>query len=304
MKIYLAGGIAGNMNWAWKKAVKNPNVTLETFEKVVLDEVIEKDKENDGMKIYLAGTAPWRSEGLYDGAIRDYHPFILESFYYVDDDTEKLLPLFGDFILDSGAFTFISNIKKTGGEKSINWEQYVDKYGEYIKKNNIDKFLELDIDYLVGYDKVKEYRKRLEIITGKQPIPVFHKTRDLTEFQRMCDEYKYVAIGASGINTDSAWVNRHPEALEWFITMAHKHNCKIHGLGFTRLNLLTKLHFDSVDSTAWVTGNRYGFVYKFNGKTMIKVTCPKGKRLGNPRKVALINYIEWLKFQKYAERNL
>lgn len=84
------------------------------------------------------------------------------------------------------------------------------------------------------------------------------------------------------------------------IKEAHKNNCKVHGLGFTSLEWLPKCHFDSVDSTAWTTGNRFGFIYKFNGKTMIKVDCPEGKRLADSRKAALQNYTEWIKFQKYA----
>lgn len=44
VRLYLAGGIAGNMNWAWKQAVKKPTVTLETLEDVVLKEV-EKEKQ-------------------------------------------------------------------------------------------------------------------------------------------------------------------------------------------------------------------------------------------------------------------
>jgi len=117
----------------------------------------------------------------------------------------------------------------------------------------------------------------------------------------MCEEYKYVAIGATGRNEDSAWTKKQPEILNYFITTAHKMNCKIHGLGFTRMNLLDQLHFDSVDSTAWTAGNRFGFVFKFDGKTMQKINCPSGKRMGDTRKIALINYVEWLKFQRYAE---
>ena len=42
----------------------------------------------------------------------------------------------------------------------------------------------------------------------------------------------------------------------------------------------------------------------FDGEKMQKVDCPAGMRLKRPREVALINYTEWIKFQKYAETNL
>ena len=85
---------------------------------------------------------------------------------------------------------------------------------------------------------------------------------------------------------------------------AHKRGTKVHGLGFTALSYLKQIHFDSVDSTAWTTGNRFGYVYYFDGKTMKKKDAPNGHRIGDPRRAALINYTEWIKFQKYAETHL
>ena len=248
------------------------------------------------MKIYLAGVAPWRDKGGYDPIIREHHPYILESFYYADDDTERLLPLFGDFLLDSGAFTFMMNTTK-----KIEWEEYIERYADFINRNNVDKFFELDIDSVVGYKKVKEYRNRLEQLTQKQCIPVWHKSRGIKEFIAMCDEYSYAAIG--GIVAKEIKPDQY-SAFPSMIAEAHRRKCKLHGLGFTALNWLEKCHFDSVDSTAWTTGNRFGFIYKFDGKTMKKIDVPKGKRLADGRRVALVNYTEWIKFQKWAEKNL
>ena len=250
----------------------------------------------DDMKLYLAGVAPWRENGLYNEAIHKHKPYILESYYYVDDVTEKLLEYYGDFMLDSGAFTFMQNSKS-----HLNWDEYIERYAAFVRRNNVNKFFELDIDSVVGYEQVKKYRKRLEKLSGKRCIPVWHKSRGVQEFKRMCDEYDYVAIG--GIVSKEIRPE-HYKILPNMINEAHSRKAKIHGLGFTSLKWLEVCKFDSVDSTAWTTGNRFGFVYKFNGRTMTKIDCPKGKRLADSRKVALINYIEWLKFQKYAEENL
>ena len=138
------------------------------------------------MKIYLAGVAPWRGGQLYDKAILEHRPYILESFYYADADTERLLPYFGDFLLDSGAFTFMINMRKT-----VNWEEYLEQYADFINRNRITKYFELDIDTVVGYPQVLKYRKKLELLTGRQCIPVWHKSRGLKEFKKMCDEYPY-----------------------------------------------------------------------------------------------------------------
>lgn len=239
---------------------------------------------------------------IYDRAIAVYHPYILESFYYADADTERLLPNFGDFMLDSGAFTFCG-----GGEfNAFQFEEYLEKYADFIVRNRVSKFFELDVDSIVGYEKVLEYRKRLTALTGKQPIPVWHMSRGKDEFIRHCEEFPYVALGGyvaamkQGDPRQQAYIKAYP----WFINMAHRYGCKIHGLGFTNLEGLKKYHFDSVDSTAWTTGNRFGFIWQFTGETMTKIKPPPGKKLKDPRKVALINYTEWIKFQKYAVTNL
>lgn len=248
------------------------------------------------MQLFLAGVTPWRSGGDYDPIIRTHRPYILESFYYVDEDTERLLPYFGDFLLDSGAFTFMQ-----GTKGHTNWEEYVDRYAAFIKRNNVKKYFELDIDSVVGYEEVKRLRKLLEAKAERPCIPVWHKSRGMEEYRRMCDEYPYVAIG--GIVSKEIKPEQYG-AFPSMIKEAHKRGAKIHGLGFTNLSWLPRCHFDSVDSTAWTTGNRFGFLYKFDGRTMKKIPAPKNSRIGKPREAALINYTEWIKFQKYAEVNL
>lgn len=291
MKIFMAGGIAGNLNPLWGNVCKQISKG-NTFEQAV----------RESMKVFLAGVAPWRSEGLYDKAIIESRPFILESFYYCDADTERLLPYFGDFLLDSGAFTFCG----TGGFSENKFEEYLERYADFVKRNKIEKFFELDVDSITGYEKVLQFRKKLETLTGKQPIPVWHPSRGKDEFIRHCDEYPYVALGGyvAAIKASDPRNKAYIRSYPWFISEAHKRHSKIHGLGYTSLDGLTKNHFDSVDSTAWTTGNRFGYLYYFDGKTMQKKDVPKGHKLGNPRAAALNNYTEWLKFQKYAERYL
>ena len=136
------------------------------------------------MKIYLAGVAPWRGgqDRLYDGEIIKHHPYHLESFYYADADTERLIPYYGDFLLDSGAFTFMQ------GNGTASWDEYADRYADFVKRNNVKKFFELDIDSVVGYEPVKALRRRIEERTGRQCIPVWHKSRGYAEWLRMADE--------------------------------------------------------------------------------------------------------------------
>lgn len=245
----------------------------------------------DHMQLYIAGVPPWRESGIYDPAIDAWRPFVLESFYYADKETERLIPKYGDFLLDSGAFTFMNSGKK------LDWDEYIERYADFIVRNDVKKYFELDLDTVVGYEKTKGYRRKLEKLTNRPSIPVWHKNRGYAEYLRMCDEYGYAAIG--GVVTKEI----KPEQYGIFPKMirdAHNRECKVHGLGFTALKWLPQCHFDSVDSTAWTTGNRFGYIYKFDGKTMRKIDAPKGKRLADAKKVALINFTEWVKFQKYA----
>lgn len=249
------------------------------------------------MKLYIAGIQGKAKSFVIDETIDVHHPYILESFYYVDEVTEKLIPYFGDFLLDSGAFTFMSNTHKAEPD----WNVYIDKYCDFIKRNNVKNFFELDIDSVVGYEKVVDLRHMIEDRVGEPCIPVWHKTRGLDEFYKLCEEYSYIAIG--GIVSKEITPDQYP-VFSKLIKIAHINHCKIHGLGFSNLEGIKKYHFDSVDSTSWTAGNRFGYVFYFNGETMKKISVPPGKRLKNPREIALINYTEWIKFQKWAEVNL
>ena len=238
--------------------------------------------------------------GGFDVTIKTWKPYILESFFYADADTERLMPYYGDFLLDSGAFTFMQG---KGG--SPDFDAYAERYADFINRNHVEKYFELDIDSVVGYDRVKQLRAKLERLTGRQSIPVWHKSRGKDEYIGLCKDYPYVALGGL---VDGAKKGEYARALwkyfPWFIRTAHGHGAKIHALGFTSLEGIQQYHFDSVDSTAWTTGNRFGYLYFFDGKTMQKRDAPPGHRIANSRAAALHNYTEWIKFQKYADTHL
>ena len=244
------------------------------------------------MKVFLAATSS--REAMGDELLEI--PYLLESFYSLQN--EKTLKRIikhnkENFLLDSGAFTFMS------GTGKADFDEYLTKYIDFINKQDIKYFFELDVDSVVGYDKVKEYRKRLEKETGKKCIPVWHKSRGKEEFLKMCDEYDYVAIG--GIVTKEITKDQYP-FFTWFLNEAHKRGCKVHGLGFTATKELHKYHFDTVDSTNWLSGGRFGQLHTFNGR-YIESKSYKNKRAVY-KAIDSHNLKEWVKFQRYAEKNL
>ena len=293
MKIFLAGGISGNLREFWNEYICRYNSS---------DKAIE-----DAMRVFLAG------DNGKKGILCDMIPFgssqkgdplseinILESFYYLRNN-ESFMAIsshFGSFLLDSGAFTFMAGSHK--GE--IDWDDYVRRYAAFINKWDVSLFFELDIDPIVGIKEVERLRSKLESLTNKKPIPVWHKSRGKDYFIKMCENYPYVALG--GIVTKEIPRNIYEKAFPWFIKTAHDHGCKIHGLGYTTVSNLHRYRFDSVDSTAWLYGNRGGYLYIFNPKTGLMDQLRKGGCRLKPREAAMNNFNEWVKFGVYARNKL
>jgi len=117
-------------------------------------------------------------------------------------------------------------------------------------------------------------------------------------YKKLCNEYKYIAIGASGM-FDCRWTRSNPNQLKNMVMYARSKNVKVHGLGYTKIDMLKEIPFFSVDSTSWLSGNRFGGIYVFNGKGFDKTKKPNGTRIKN-NETAKHNFEEWIKFQKYA----
>lgn len=254
------------------------------------------------MKIYLAATSAIKDRFL-DGTIKPEEIYVLESFYSLQDWQKPLLNRFKSFLLDSGAFTFLNSVKS---QANADFERYADQYADFIKAYGVKNYFELDIDGIVGLKEVERLRHRIESRVGWQSIPVWHKNRGKEYFLSMCKEYKYISIG--GIVTKEIDPNIYQRMFPWFISTAHKYGTKIHGLGYTNLTGLKKYHFDSVDSTTWTMGTRFGQLMEFSKGTIIKHNSVEGgakiRSIKDTSYATYHNFGEWIKFQKYADNNL
>lgn len=241
------------------------------------------------MRIFIAGT------NSYKGLVEKYKPpYILESFYYIRDWQIPLIKTSKMFLLDSGAYSFMQMNKK-GKNKNLNFEEYLDRYIGFINKHDVKYFFELDIDHIVGYPKVLEYRKKLEKETRKKCIPVWHKSRGKEEYVHLCKNYDYIAIG--GI-TGQKEKNNFQKYIRWFKQIADEHNTKVHLLGATDKITLSSGFF-SADSTAWQTV-RYGGVAVFK-EGVVKIIRKENSRLADSKAVMEHNIQEWIKCQKFWE---
>lgn len=141
-----------------------------------------------------------------DGLVGDFYTKfpkkelnILTSFEYKSSLMGNDVREFNHFIADSGAFTAMASGKKID-------DSYIDSYIEWIKGAHIDHFIEMDIDEIVGIDKVKQIRNRIERATGKQSIPVWHLGRKKEGWLDMVKNYPYVALSLSGFTASSKWL--------------------------------------------------------------------------------------------------
>lgn len=243
------------------------------------------------MIVYLAGQ---NGHNWIDNNFFDFYR--LESYHNIVKKEISVISKYKSFLLDSGAFSFMTSLKG----KSIDWSEYVIKYGNFVKQHDIKHFFELDIDPIVGLKEVERLRDLLEKTAERKCIPVWHKSRGLGYWKQMCKDYDYVAIG--GIVTQEIKRSQYDVFLP-LLKIARENKCKVHGLGFTNLKGMVKYRFDSVDSTSWLSGNKFGAVYLFDGKTMQKQNKQAGQRV-KTKEVAIHNFTEWVKFSKYAEQNL
>lgn len=249
------------------------------------------------MRIFLASTHAGLTKAEREKFIKIGRPkYILETFFNGETQCSKALNDVGvdNFLLDSGAFSFMSGAECT---KEMLWN-YAKKYANFIKKYNVKYYFELDVDTIFGIEFVEEIRKMLERETGTPCIPVWHKGRGVEYFKRMVSEYKYIAIGGLVFHVKKSEL----PLIKKLVDYAYSKGVKVHGLGFTKTKEIENFKWYSVDSASWNKSAALGQqMYKFNGKEMTQHRID-----GNGHKIKLSsliahNGIEWCKYQKYMD---
>ena len=247
------------------------------------------------MKIYLAGAGgkPWLKDNFFDF-------YRLDSYEYLKKGCSaelKFLNTYKDFILDSGIFSYLNGKDCS----NMDWEKYITEYGNFVINNNISKYVEVDIDSIIGLDLTEILRKKLEKLVGRKSIPVWHINRGYDKWLEICRDYDYICFGAfitDGLKKEKYYM------IKKFLQSAQHNSCKVHGLGFTNFEWLKKLKFYSVDSSSWTIGSRYGTLSIYQGDKVKNLNRPKGSRIKNMHKLSSHNFYEWVKYQKWADVNL
>ena len=179
-------------------------------------------------------------------------------------------------ILDSGAYTYSQqSLTHDLPEPRLffkRYQQYIRDYGELF-----DQIFELDIDGTEGIDvdsdQVASWTSRLlDEFPDLKIVPVYHSWRGVEEWDQYLEDprIKGMAIGRSPPLDGQIGV---------YLDRAHQRGITVHGLAFTKYNTSLKyLPFDSVDSSSWSTGQRYGnFHYYNNGNILNLTVANRGK---------------------------
>jgi hypothetical protein len=228
------------------------------------------------MKIFLSALE--NGSTCYDSGKPLAHYFVesgirmkynLMSYYYVKGNhelAEYIRNHSEEILIDSGAHSFQKG-------KKVDWVQYTKDYAEFIKKfdrPNVVGYFEMDVDNILGYERVKELRRILESVSDKI-IPVWHKNRGIQEYKDMCRQYAGKVVAITGFKNED--IQDHQYMM--FLKYAKKYNCKVHCLGMTRKKILDEVPFDYVDSSSWKQSGIYG---RIDGKGKVTREFSKVKR--------------------------
>ena len=214
---------------------------------------------------------------LYDMGIRNF----LISFHYVQKkrlNTTKYEEMGIKFFVDSGAFTFISNLEFE--EYTIEqWEKYIESYLRWIEKhrNIVFAFASLDLEYLVGGEQVQiwneKYFEPFMLRTGIPVCFVYHDNATKLTWEQYCQRYPYVGVSWGGLDTQGNDLMYGMNKLK----VAEKYGAVVHGMAMTQTALLTQLPFYTVDSTTWLVGLQYGEINFWRGTKMSRLKKDKWK---------------------------
>lgn len=200
----------------------------------------------------------------------------------------------GRFMADSGAFTAMNS--------GIDIDsKYIDQYIDWINNWNIQDFIEMDLDEIIGVQETSDIRKYIERKTGKKPIPCWHLERGSQGWIDMCEKYPYVAISLSRQTKVSKWLqNNQFRPITWLLKEARKKDCKVHALGCNDFDLLKRHKFYSADSSTHTLGARFGHILQFKDGKLQNINRNRQYKVKGPG-ADTVNIKAMIEVMKYAE---
>lgn len=206
-------------------------------------------------------------------AARDAVPFILESYHYVHRQSavDMMRRDGAKVFLDSGAFSAFTQ----GVEIDLV------KFCNYIKENQ-DIITVASVLDGIG-DPLKTWQnQQLMEAQGVRPLPCFHYGEDERYLEWYLERYDYITLGGMvPINKEQLqfWLDR-----IWGKYLTDDNGLprvKVHGFGLTRLNLMQRYPWYSVDSSSWVqSAVNGGILIPGIGTVFVSNQSPQAKEEG------------------------
>ncbi len=219
--------------------------------------------------LFLSGVEPRENFEVVSGVT----PHILLSYYYIRrrgiaEIKERLQKHNGmKILIDSGAFTFFKDPQYT--KKTIEWwEKYIQNYVTFVRtyREYIFACVELDIDTLVGAEKVNEWREKYFYPLEEEGINViylYHTDKDLDFFDLLCKKHPYVGFSYVELKRELEEQSDVDAMVANLFNIAQKHHTAIHGFAITGNRMLQNYPFFSADSTSYLTGSQFGTITYF-----------------------------------------
>lgn len=240
-----------------------------------------------GCDIFLAGGEIEKlTRSLLDNGIKH----LLYSYYYIlrfskEGFVDRMKQEYPDvkWFLDSGAFTYATVVAAGGNRKLPPPERYKDLYIDYVRDfgRGFYRIAELDVDgvltkdgtQLVEYPVVCDWLEELLQTFPDYPVmPTYHGWRPREDWTRYCEDPRVRCL-AIGRGTKGLGRQR------MLVMEAQKWKKPVHGFAMTKFQSTLKMvPYDSVDSSSWVMGQKYGLTYIFMANRW-KVLTGDQKRL-------------------------
>lgn len=235
-----------------------------------------------------------------DDLAREGVEYGLASYYNISDpDTLKLTP---NVMLDSGAHSIHE------GER-VDIIEFCKEYIQFVKDNweEIDHYVELDVEVEYGMEKTLECRRMMEEELPEPPLVVWHRERGVEGWKKMCKNYDYV--GFSGFVTKGGDKEVPDRLIPWFLEYAREHDTKVHGFGLTQIDKLKRYDFYSADSTTYLNAMKFGEYHEFKRGNFRKITADDfperfGKDFSSVDNYEKLrwNIRQWKKFHKHLKQ--
>lgn len=181
------------------------------------------------------------------------------------------------FMIDSGAHTFITDYGKYQSWTKQDFENYVKEYTKWLYENREFIFcgVELDIDYAlnmlfgggagstVGTSMVERWQQQYFMplqAKGVEICYVWHTERKLEGWEAMCSKFGYV--GLPGEMSSEPDFNK-------YMAIARRYCTRVHGFAATKQADFRDWPWYSVDSITWKTCEMYGTLIHWDGHKQI-----------------------------------